>query len=484
MQKIATAGESLKSAGDKFSSAGEKLLPASAAVTALGVAAVKTASDFDSSMSQVVAVSGATGEDFDKLRAKAREMGAKTKFSVSEAADAMNYMAMVGWKTSDMLDGIEGIMNLAAASGEDLATTSDIVTDALTAFGLTTKGSGHFADILVAASSNANTNVSMMGETFKYCAPIAGSLGFSAEDDTAEAIGLMANAGIKSSQAGTSLRTIMNNLTGEVKLSDSEKASNAEALVGKNAMSGFLALMNSAPGDISKPEGAIKNCDGTSEKMAETMQDNLSGQLTILKSQLQELAISFADLMMPAIRSLVSALQGLVDFLNKLPEPVKQIILVVALLIAALGPVLIFVGKIMSAVGSIMTMAPKIAGAVNTVTGAIKEIGAATSGISAVLKVFSGIGLVIGGAITAVKNFIDMFQNEFSLVKDMQSQSLESQRTAESVLTAMSRLQATMLRLSITLNLFRRIRNGNLPVSMRMMVFPAPIPKTVRTSTV
>ena len=157
VQKIATAGESLKSAGDKVSSAGEKFLPASAAVTALGVAAVKTDSDFDSSMSQVAAVSGATGDDFDKLRAKAHEMGAKTKFSASEAADAMNYMAMAGWKTSDMLDGIEGIMNLAAASGEDLATTSDIVTDALTAFGLTAKDSGHFADILAAASSNANT---------------------------------------------------------------------------------------------------------------------------------------------------------------------------------------------------------------------------------------------------------------------------------------------------------------------------------------
>ena len=157
LQMIATAGENLKSAGDKVSSAGKKLLPASAAVTALGVAAVKTASDFDSSMSQVAAVSGATGDDFDKLRAKAHEMGAKTKFSASEAADAMNYMAMAGWKTSDMLDGIEGIMNLAAASGEDLATTSDIVTDALTAFGLTAKDSGHFADILAAASSNANT---------------------------------------------------------------------------------------------------------------------------------------------------------------------------------------------------------------------------------------------------------------------------------------------------------------------------------------
>ena len=215
VQKIASAGESLKSAGDKVSAAGEALLPASAAITALGVAAVKTGADFDSSMSQVAAVSGATGDDFDKLREKAREMGAKTKFSASEAADAMNYMAMAGWKTEDMLNGIEGIMNLAAASGEDLATTSDIVTDALTAFGLTAADSGHFADILAAASSNANTNVSMMGETFKYCAPVAGALGFSAED-TAEAIGLMANSGIKASQAGTALRTIMNNLTGEL----------------------------------------------------------------------------------------------------------------------------------------------------------------------------------------------------------------------------------------------------------------------------
>ena len=409
VQKIASAGEGLKSAGEKVTSAGEKLLPVTGAVTALGTVAVKTAADFDSSMSQVAAVSGAIGDDFDKLREKAREMGAKTKFSASEAADAMNYMAMAGWKTEDMLSGIEGIMNLAAASGEDLATTSDIVTDALTAFGLTAKDSGHFADIMAAASSNANTNVAMMGETFKYCAPVAGALGFSAED-TAEAIGLMANSGIKSSQAGTALRMVMNNLAGDLTfsgekigdvtvatknadgsmrslkdiladcrvafsgLSESEQASNAQAVFGTNAMSGFLALMNAAPSDISKLESAIDSCDGTAEKMAETMQDNLEGQFTILKSQLEELAISFADLMMPAIRSLVSVLQNLVDFLNKLPEPVKQIILVVALLVAALGPVLIFVGKIMSAVGTIMTMAPKIAGAVNGITGAIKGI--------------------------------------------------------------------------------------------------------------
>ncbi len=315
LAKIDVVGEKLQTVGSQVEGVGKKFLSVTAAVTGLGTAAVKTAADFDQEMSKVSAISGATGDDFDQLRAKAREMGAKTKFSASEAASAMEYMAMAGWKTGDMLDGIEGIMNLAA-SGEDLATTSDIVTDALTAFGLSAADSGHFADILAAASSNANTNVSMMGETFKYCAPIAGALGFSAED-TAEAIGLMANSGIKASQAGTSLRSIMNNLAGEVTfvgknigevtiaasnadgsmrslndiladcrvafsgLTESEKAANAESLVGKNAMSGFLALMNSGEGDINKLRGAIENCDGSAESMAETMQDNLNGQLTI-----------------------------------------------------------------------------------------------------------------------------------------------------------------------------------------------------------
>ena len=217
MQKIAATGEQLKDVGGNIESAGKKMLPVTATVTALGTASVKMAADFEAAMSKVAAVSGASASEMEALTAKAREMGSKTKFSASEAAEAMNYMAMAGWKTEDMLSGIEGVMNLAAASGEDLATTSDIVTDALTAFGLTAQDSGHFADVLAAASSNANTNVSMMGETFKYCAPIAGSLGFSVED-TAEAIGLMANAGIKSTQAGTSLRTIMANLSGEVKI--------------------------------------------------------------------------------------------------------------------------------------------------------------------------------------------------------------------------------------------------------------------------
>ncbi len=411
MQKIAADGEKLKTMGDNVTEVGKKFLPVTAGVTALGTAAVKTAADFDSAMSKVAAVSGATGEDFDKLKAKAREMGSKTKFSASEAAEAMNYMAMAGWKTEDMLSGIEGVMNLAAASGEDLATTSDIVTDALTAFGLSAQDSGHFADILAAASSNANTNVSMMGETFKYCAPIAGALGFSAED-TAEAIGLMANAGIKVSQAGTALRTIMNNLSGEVKicgssigevtiattnadgsmrdlsdiladcrtafsgLSESEKAAAAESLVGKNAMSGFLALMNAGEGDINKLSSAIENCDGCAADMAATMNDNLEGQLTILKSQLQELAISFGEMLMPAIRTIVGWIQKFVDWLNSMDEGTRKIIITIALVVAAIGPVLIVIGKVMNAVGTIMTIIPKLASVIGIVQKAFMALNA------------------------------------------------------------------------------------------------------------
>ena len=411
MQKIAADGEKLKTMGDNVTEVGKKFLPVTAGVTALGTAAVKTAADFDSAMSKVAAVSGATGEDFDKLKAKAREMGSKTKFSASEAAEAMNYMAMAGWKTEDMLSGIEGVMNLAAASGEDLATTSDIVTDALTAFGLSAQDSGHFADILAAASSNANTNVSMMGETFKYCAPIAGALGFSAED-TAQAIGLMANAGIKGSQAGTALRTIMNNLSGEVKicgssigevtvattnadgsmrdlsdiladcrtafsgLSESEKAAAAESLVGKNAMSGFLALMNAGEGDINKLSSAIENCDGCAADMAATMNDNLEGQLTILKSQLQELAISFGEMLMPAIRTIVGWIQKFVDWLNSMDEGTRKVIITIALVAAAIGPVLIVIGKVMSAVGTIMTIIPKLASVIGIVQKAFMALNA------------------------------------------------------------------------------------------------------------
>lgn len=318
---------------------------------------------------------------------------------------------------------------VSAASGEDLATTSDIVTDALTAFGLSASDSGHFADILAAASSNANTNVSMMGETSKYCAPIAGALGFSAED-TAEAIGLMANAGIKGSQAGTALRTIMNNLSGDVTicgsaigevtvattnadgsmrdlsdiladcrtafsgLTESEKAQAAESLVGKNAMSGFLALMNAGEGDINKLSSAIDNCDGCAADMAETMNDNLAGQLQILKSQLEELAISFGELLMPAIRTIVGWIQKFVDWLNSMDEGTRKVIVTIALVAAAIGPVLIIVGKVISAVGTIMTLVPKLMEVINVAKGVFAAFNAVCAANPYVLIIAAIVALV------------------------------------------------------------------------------------------
>lgn len=310
------------------------------AVVGFGAASIKTGMDFDSSMSNVAAISGATGSDLDALRAKAKEMGATTQFSASEAADAMGYMAMAGWKTGDMLDGIGGIMNLAAASGEDLATTSDIVTDALTAFGLQASDSGHFADILAAASSNANTNVSMLGESFKYVAPVAGAMGYSAED-VSVALGLMANSGIKASQAGTSLRTLMTNMAkptkqmaaamdtlgvsltddqgnmkslnevmlelrgGFSKLTDSQKAEVAASLAGKEGMSGLLAIVNSSDADFNKLTEAINNSNGAAEEMAKTMNDNLAGDIKILKSAFESLQLAISDELSPTFREFV-----------------------------------------------------------------------------------------------------------------------------------------------------------------------------------
>ena len=286
--------------------------------------------NFESGMSKVQAISGASGEDLAALTDKAKEMGAKTKFSATESAEAMQYMAMAGWKTGDMLNGIEGIMNLAAASGEDLATTSDIVTDALTAFGLSAQDSTHFADVLAQASSNANTNVGMMGETFKYVAPVAGAMGYSAED-VATAVGLMANSGIKASQAGTSLRTILTRMakpTKEVQtamdqlgvsvidsdgnmkslheimddlrsgfsgLSEAEKVNMAATLGGTDGMSGLLAIVNASDGDYQKLTDSINNCSGAAANMAETMQNNLGGQLTILGSTAESLALEIYE---------------------------------------------------------------------------------------------------------------------------------------------------------------------------------------------
>ena len=295
---------------------------------------------FESAMSQVEAISGASGSQLEALTNKAKQLGSTTKFTATQAAEAMNYMAMASWDANQMLSGIDGVLSLAAASGEDLGTTSDIVTDALTAFGLKADDVGHFSDVLAAASASANTNVSMLGESFKYVAPLAGTMGYTI-DEVAESLGIMANSGIKASTAGTSMRTMLTNLTsgvtitskafGEMKISAAnsdgsmkslnavlgelrtafaqmtpqEKSMNAETIAGERAMTGFLALMNAGADDVNKLRGAIENCDGAAAKMAETMQDNLAGKVTILESALEGLGNSVYEKFAPALKETV-----------------------------------------------------------------------------------------------------------------------------------------------------------------------------------
>lgn len=419
-QQIAAAGKKMQDVGGKVEGVGKKLLPVTGAVVGLGVAAVKTAADFDAAMSQVAAVSGASGEDLERLRKKAREMGEQTKFSASEAAEAMNYMAMAGWKTEDMLNGIEGIMSLAAASGENLGSVSDIVTDALTAFGLSAADAGHFSDVLAQASSNANTNVGMMGSTFQKVAPVAGALGYSVEDMSL-AIGLMANASIKAEVAGTSLKTALANMAkptdaqaaamkqygisltnadgtmksfGEVVnnlrsslggLSEAEQVAAASTIFGKESFAGMLAIVNASDADFNKLTDAVYNCDGAAKNMADTMQDNLPGQLEILKSQLDELAISVGEILMPVIRDIVTHLQNFMDKLNGMSEEQQKTVVVIGLLAAALGPVIIIIGTLIQSIGAIMTVAPAVATALGTVKIAIAAIGGPVTIVIAVI---------------------------------------------------------------------------------------------------
>lgn len=447
-------GTNMTSVGKKLTSAGTTLTKTvTLPIVGIGTAAVKTSSDFESAMSKVSAISGATGSDLDALNQKAQEMGAKTKFSATESAEAFTYMAMAGWKTEDMLQGIDGIMALAAADGLDLATTSDIVTDALTAFGLSASDSGHFADVLAKAASNANTNVTLLGESFKYAAPVAGALGYSAED-TAIALGLMANAGIKGSQGGTALRSSlsrlikptddaaalmekyglsMTNADGSMKslgqvmdmlrnnmgdLTEAEQAQAAATLFGQEAMSGMLSIINASDADYDKLTSAIYDADGAAQSMADTMLNNLSGQLTLLKSALEGLAIQIGSILMPYIKQFVTWLQNLVQKLQELSPEQKEQIVKWAAIVAAIGPVIAIVGKLITGVGNIITVFGKLKAAIPAVKAGLVAVKTAIAGISApVAAIVAAIGVLIAAFVSLWKNN-EEFRNKVTAIWD------------------------------------------------------------------
>lgn len=419
-EKMAQAGHKVKDFGQGMTNVGKQLtLTVTAPLMAVGALATKTGMEFKAGMSEVQAISGATGAELQQLEAKARELGSSTKFSAKEVSDGFKYMALAGWDVQQSLDAIPGVLDLAAASGEDLALVSDILTDAISAFGDEASDAGRYADVLAAAASNANTDVAGLGEAFKYVAPVAGALGYEVED-VATALGLMANQGIKGSAMGTALRNVLTNLVsptkamatemdkygisikdsnGEIKpldqlltelrgtfsnLSEDQKAQLAATLAGKEGMSGLLAIVNASDEEFNKLSDAIQNSEGVAADMAETMGDNLQGKITNLKSALEELGIKIFEALEPALTSLVEGVQKVVDWFNQTDESTQRVIVAVGLLAAALPPLLVVGGTLLTGIGSLMTFLPAlvpmiaaIAAPIGLVVGAVTALGVA-----------------------------------------------------------------------------------------------------------
>lgn len=425
---------------------------------------VKKAAEFEAQMSTVKAISNASADDMKRLSEEAKHMGATTQFTAVEAGKALEYMAMAGWKTDQMLGGLPGIMNLAAASGEDLGQVSDIVTDALTAFNMTADQSGRFADVLAQASSNANTNVSMMGSTFQKVAPVAGALGYSVEDMSL-GIGLMANASIKAEVAGTSLKTALANMAKPTKqmqvymdkygisltnadgsmktfrgvidnlrsslggLSESEQVAAATAIFGKESFAGMLAIVNASDADFKKLSDSVNNAAGAAERMAQIKLDNFEGKVTLLKSAFEGLQIALGDALLPTFtqgaEKAAELISKLTEFINANPELVRTIVKVTAGLLAFKAAALtaklgflelkggvltiqkvmaLFKGKTALAGVEAVGFAGKVKGVAKSVTGYFGGIGSAAGGVFS--KLFSGMGGVATRAFTGVAGTI------------------------------------------------------------------------------
>lgn len=420
LQKIAANGEKLKTVGDNISSAGQKMLPVTAAVTGLGTAAVTTAANFESSMSQVQATMGITKDSMatvdgqsvntmDTLSELAKKMGSETAFSAKECADALNYLALAGYDTQQMCDTLPTVLNLAAAGDIDLASASDMVTDAMSALGMGVSESEKMVDQMAKTASSTNTSVAQLGEGILTIGATAKSIkGGTAELNTA--LGILANNGIKGAEGGTHLRNVilslqnptdkaaakmdalgvsvydsngnmrsLNDILGDLNksmdgMTSADKANIIATIFNKTDLASVNALLANTGDTWDSLQSSITNSAGAAQQMADTQLDNLQGQITILKSALEGLAISFGELLMPAIKQIVGWVQKFVDWLNNMDEGTKKVVVTVALLAAAIGPVLIVIGKVISAVGTIMTVVPKIASAISAVKTAFAAL--------------------------------------------------------------------------------------------------------------
>lgn len=431
-QVMGEAGSKLQNLGSTLTGAGQKMLPVTGAIAGIGAAAVKVGADFDSSMSKVKALSGANEEQFAQLRQAALDAGETTAFSASEAADALGYMALAGWDADQSITALPGVLDLAAASGMDLAAASDMVTDYLSAFGLEAAQASDFADMLAYAQANSNTSAEQLGEAYKNCAATLHGAGQDVETVTS-LLEALANQGLKGSEAGTAVSAIMRDITakmsdGAIKIGDASvavqdadgnfrdltdiltdveaategmgTAQQAAALSGTftaDSIKGLNMVLTEGMDNISGYEEELRGSLGTAGEQANTMLDNFSGQMTLLQSALQGAAISISDVLTPVISNLVGYVQQAVDWFNSLSDGQKQIIILVAAVVAAIGPLLMILGSIASGIGSIITLIGLIASPVGLVVAAVVAA-----------------GVLIGAVVAAIMTHLDEFKQYFN----------------------------------------------------------------------
>ena len=428
-------GKSIKSAGDTIANAGSAMTKSvTAPIAGVGIAAVKTAADYESAMSNVQAITGATGDDFKKLTQLGKDLGASTAWSAQECAEAMQYTGMAGWTAKENIDGLKGILDLASASGTDLARTSDIMTDAISAFGYKASDSANFADVMTKACTSANVSVDTLGESYKYCGAICGTMGYSI-DEVTTSLAVMGNMGIKGSQAGTTLKNAISNMAAPTKnmkaamddlgisivnqdgsmkswgdviknlqgsfkgLTQDQQAAYAKQLFGKESMAGMLAIINTSTSDYNALADSIKNSGGAANDAAQTQLNNLNGQLTLLKSALEGAAITIGDKLLPYIKNAVGWVQKATDWFNGLSDAQVSMIMKFAGIAAAIGPALLIFGKLVSTVGKVYSTFGMVTGAIAKAGGVI---GLITSPAGIVIAVLAG---VAAAAFLIIKNW-------------------------------------------------------------------------------
>lgn len=497
------AGKSIKSAGDTIANAGSKMTKSvTVPIAGVGVAAVKTAADYESAMSNVQAITGATGDDFKKLTQLGKDLGASTAWSAQECAEAMQYTGMAGWTAQQNIDGLKGILDLASASGTELARTSDIMTDAISAFGYKASDSAKFADVMTKACTAANVSVDTLGESYKYCGAICGTMGYSI-DEVTTSLAVMGNMGIKGSQAGTALKNAISNMAAPTKnmkaamddlgisitnqdgsmkswgdviknlqgsfkgLSQDQQAAYAKQLFGKESMAGMLAIINTSTKDYNALADSIKNSGGAANDAAQTQLNNLNGQLTLLKSALEGAAITIGDKLLPYIKSAVTWVQKATDWFNGLSDAQVNTIMKIAGVVAAIGPAIMIFGKLTSGIGQAVLTFGKISGAIAKAGGVL---GLITSPAGIVIGVLAG---VAAAAFLIIKNW-DKVKPAVMKVKDAFTSIMPSIKQ-----TIANAISAAMPIITTLVKTFKDIIPKAINVAKTVIAAITPVIKTV-----